>query len=79
VLSVQLRYEARNGHHVLRVFRDVMAAAPPGIAVSVYERDRTDLTASTATGSAKTHARVVTALRTPVIPHLSRMTSMIEG
>jgi hypothetical protein len=56
-----------------------MAAAPPGIAVSVYERDRTDLTASTATGSAKTDARVVTALRTPVIPYLSRMTSMIEG
>jgi len=51
---------------VLCVFRDVMVAAPPGIAVSVHERDRTDLTASTATGSAKTDARVVTALQLPV-------------
>jgi hypothetical protein len=43
-----------------------MVAAPPGIAVSVHERDRTDLTASTATWSAKTDARVVTALQLPV-------------
>jgi FAD/FMN-containing dehydrogenase len=29
MLSVQLRHEARNGPDVLRVFRDVMASAPP--------------------------------------------------